>query len=118
MPTIQLRTQVPGPKSLALWEKRKAVVARGLTTLHPVFIERAEGATLVDVDGNRLIDFAGGIGAMNVGHARPEVAQTIAEQAARLTHTAIQVAAYEPYVALAEKLCAIAPVAGPRKAFL
>ena len=118
MPTIQLKTQVPGPRSLALFERRKAAIARGLTTLHPVFIERGEGAVVTDVDGNRLIDFAGGIGALNVGHARPEVARAVSDQAARLTHTAIQVAGYEPYVALAEKLCAIAPIDGPRKAFL
>jgi len=120
MPTIQLKTAVPGPRSLALWERRKAAVARGLTTLHPIFLERGEGAAVTDVDGNRLLDFTGGIGALNVGHARPEIAKAVSEQAARLTHTAIQVAGYEPYVALAEKLCAIAPVAGPgpKKAFL
>jgi 4-aminobutyrate aminotransferase/(S)-3-amino-2-methylpropionate transaminase len=118
MATIQLKTAVPGPRSLALWERRRAVVARGLTTLHPVFLERGEGAVVTDADGNRLLDFTGGIGAMNVGHARPEVARAISAQAARLTHSAIQVTGYEPYVALAEKLCAIAPVAGPRKAFL
>ena len=118
MPTIQLKTAVPGPRSLALWERRKAVVARGLTTLHPVFLERGEGAAVTDVDGNRLLDFTGGIGALNVGHARPEVAKAVSDQAARLTHTAIQVTAYEPYVALAEKLCAIAPVAGAKKAFI
>src|SRR5437660_12282469 len=118
MPTIQLKTSVPGPRSLALFERRKAAVARGLTTLHPVVIERGEGATVTDVDGNRLLDFAGGIGALNVGHARPEIAKAISEQAGRLTHSAIQVAGYEPYVALAEKLCAIAPVAAPKKAFL
>src|SRR5207237_5856075 len=107
MATIQLRTAIPGPRSLALWERRKAAVARGLTTLHPVFLERGEGAVVTDVDGNRLLDFTGRIGALNVGHARPETAPKIADQAARLTHTAIQVTGYEPYVALAEKLCAI-----------
>lgn len=118
MATIQLQTAVPGPNSLALFERRKAAVARGLTTLHPVFLHHGEGAVVTDVDGNRLLDFTGGIGALNVGHGRPEIAKAVAEQAARLTHTAIQVTGYEPYVALAEKLCAIAPVAGPRKAFL
>ncbi|HUJ27780.1 MAG TPA: 4-aminobutyrate--2-oxoglutarate transaminase [Myxococcales bacterium] len=118
MATIQLKTQVPGPRSLALWERRQAVIARGLATLHPVFLERGEGAAVTDVDGNRLLDFTGGIGALNVGHARPEIAKAIEGQAARLTHTAIQVTGYEPYVALAEKLCAIAPIAGPKKAFL
>ena len=52
MATIQLRTAVPGPRSLALWERRKAAVARGLTTLHPVFLERGEGAVVTDVDGS------------------------------------------------------------------
>jgi 4-aminobutyrate aminotransferase / (S)-3-amino-2-methylpropionate transaminase / 5-aminovalerate transaminase len=118
MPTIDLRTAVPGPKSLALLERRKAAVARGLTTLHPVFLERGQGAAVTDVDGNTLLDFTGGIGAMNVGHARPEIAKAVSEQAARLTHSAIQVTGYEPYVALAEKLCAIAPIDGPKKAFL
>ena len=118
MASIELKTAVPGPASLALWERRKAAVARGLTTLHPVFLERGEGAVVTDVDGNRLLDFTGGIGAMNIGHARPEVARAVAEQAARLTHSAIQVTGYEPYVALAERLCALAPVEGPRKALL
>jgi 4-aminobutyrate aminotransferase / (S)-3-amino-2-methylpropionate transaminase / 5-aminovalerate transaminase len=118
MATIELKTDVPGPRSLALWERRKAVVARGLTTLHPVFLERGEGAAVTDVDGNRLLDFTGGIGALNVGHARPEIAKAVSDQAARLTHTAIQVTGYEPYVALAEKLCALAPIDGPKKAFL
>ena len=118
MASIHLKTEIPGPRSLALWERRKAAVARGLTTLHPVFLERGEGAAVTDVDGNRLLDFTGGIGALNVGHARPEIAQAVSDQVARLTHTAIQVTGYEPYVALAEKLCAIAPINGPRKAFL
>ena len=118
MATIHLKTEIPGPRSLALWERRKAAVARGLTTLHPVFLERGEGAAVTDVDGNRLLDFTGGIGALNVGHARPEIAKAVSDQVARLTHTAIQVTGYEPYVALAEKLCAIAPINGPRKAFL
>src|SRR5260221_2039630 len=118
MATIQLKTAVPGPRSLALCERRKAAVARGLTTLHPVFLERGEGAAVTDVDGNRLLDFTGGIGALNVGHARPEIAKAVSEQAARLTHTAIQVAGYEPCVALGERLCALAPIAGPRKAFI
>src|SRR5438067_4745575 len=118
MATIHLKTEIPGPRSLALWERRKAAVARGLTTLHPVFLEQGEGATVTDVDGTRLLDFTGGIGALTVGHGRPEIAKAVSDQVARLTHTAIQVTGYEPYVALAEKLCAIAPVAGPRKAFL
>src|SRR5437870_2000907 len=118
MATIHLKTEIPGPRSLALWERRKAAVARGLTTLHPVFLERGEGAAVTDVDGNRLLDFTGGIGALNVGHARPEIAKAVSDQVARLTHTAIQVTGYESYVALAEKLCAIAPINGTRKAFL
>jgi 4-aminobutyrate aminotransferase/(S)-3-amino-2-methylpropionate transaminase len=118
MLTIELKTQVPGPRSIALWERRQAAVARGLTTLHPIFLERGSGATVTDVDGNRLLDLTGGIGALNVGHARPEIASAIHEQAQKLTHSAIQVTGYEPYVALCEKLCAIAPIDGSKKAFL
>src|SRR5437763_6229694 len=74
-----------------------------------VFAAKADGAIIEDVDGNRYIDFAGGIGTMNIGHARPEVTRAIAEQAAKFTHTCFSVMMYEPYVALAERIVHIAP---------
>ena len=79
---IQLKTELPGPRSRALMERRAAAVPRGPVQATPLFIEEAEGAVIVDVDGNRLLDFAGGIGCLNVGHARPEVVRAIQEQAA------------------------------------
>ncbi len=100
---------IPGDKSRALEARRQQFVARGISATMPVFAERASGAIVEDVDGNRYIDFAGGIGVMNVGHSRPEVVQAIAEQAAKFTHTCFMVMMYEPYVALAERLCGLTP---------
>jgi len=68
MPAIHLQTSVPGPRSRELMERRTAAVPRGVHQVTPVFISRAEGALIEDVDGNRFIDFAGGIGCLNVGH--------------------------------------------------
>jgi 4-aminobutyrate aminotransferase/(S)-3-amino-2-methylpropionate transaminase len=118
MSAIRLVSAIPGPKSQALGERRARVVAPGLATAHPIFISHAEGATMTDVDGNTYLDFAGGIGVMNVGHARAEVAKAIAEQAARLTHAAFQVAGYESYVAVCEALCRLAPGAHDKRALL
>ncbi len=118
MPTIRLNTEIPGPKSKALLERRQRAVSRGLATAHPLFIEQSSGATITDVDGNTFIDFTGGIGALNVGHTRPEVVNAAIEQAKKFTHLAVQVNGYEPYVALAEKLCSIAPISGDKRAFL
>lgn len=100
---------IPGPKSRELLARRQEYVARGVSSGMNVFAAKADGAILEDVDGNRYIDFAGGIGAMNIGHARPEVTKAIAEQAARFTHTCFSVMMYEPYVALAERIVKLAP---------
>ena len=118
MATIDIRTAVPGPRSLALLERRRAAVSSSPFMVTPLFVERAEGATITDVDGNTFLDFAGGIGTVNVGHAHPEVVAAVREQAGRYLHTCFNVAMYEPYVALAERLNAIVPTAGPRKTVL
>ncbi len=115
---IVLKTEVPGPKSRALLERRGRAVSRGLSTAHPIFVERAKGATLTDVDGNTFLDFTGGIGALNVGHVRDEVVAAAAEQLRKFTHVAVQVNGYELYVQLAEKLCALAPLSGEKRAFI
>ena len=109
MPTIHLKTEIPGPCSRALTERRQTAVPRGPYNSTPIFVERAKGATITDVDGNTFIDFAGGIGAMNLGHANAKVTQAITSQAQKFTHTCYHVVAYEPYVALAEKLNLITP---------
>jgi 4-aminobutyrate aminotransferase/(S)-3-amino-2-methylpropionate transaminase len=100
---------IPGPKSRELLARRQEFVARGVSSTMNVFAAKADGAIIEDVDGNRYIDFAGGIGVMNIGHARPEVTNAIAEQAARFTHTCFSVMMYEPYVALAERIVKLAP---------
>src|SRR6266516_4487310 len=107
---------IPGPKSRELMARRQEFVARGVASSMNVFAAKADGAIIEDVDGNRYIDFAGGIGAMNIGHARPEVTKAIAEQAAKFTHTCFSVMMYEPYVALAEQITKLAPGNFPKKA--
>jgi 4-aminobutyrate aminotransferase / (S)-3-amino-2-methylpropionate transaminase / 5-aminovalerate transaminase len=106
---IDLQTEIPGPRSRALLARRLAAVPRGISYTAPIFVERGSGALLWDVDGNRLLDFAGGIGTLNLGHTNPAVVAAVREQVERLTHVCFQVAMYEPYVALAEKLNAITP---------
>src|SRR5256714_11760646 len=107
---------IPGTKSRELIARRQQFVARGVASTMNVFAAKADGAIIEDVDGNRYIDFAGGIGAMNIGHARPEVARAIAEKAANFTHTCFSVMMYEPYVALAERVVNIMPGSFAKKA--
>jgi 4-aminobutyrate aminotransferase / (S)-3-amino-2-methylpropionate transaminase / 5-aminovalerate transaminase len=107
---------IPGAKSQELMARRQQFVARGIGATMSVFAAKAEGAIIEDVDGNRFIDFAGGIGTMNIGHTRPEVTQAIIEQAQKFTHTCFSVMMYEPYVDLAERLVKITPGDFPKKA--
>ncbi|MGB8519539.1 MAG: 4-aminobutyrate--2-oxoglutarate transaminase [Candidatus Tumulicola sp.] len=102
----------------ALLQRREESVPRGVATTHPLFLDRGEGAVVWDVDGRRYVDFVGGIGTLNVGHANPSIVAAIADQAARLTHTCFQVAMYEPYVAVAEALNARAPGPSSKKTLL
>lgn len=87
-----------------LLEARNANVPRGLLTAHPIVIDRAEGPYLWDADGRRYLDFVGGIGVINVGHNHPRVVSAVERQLRRVTHTAFQVAAYDVYIELAERL--------------
>jgi 4-aminobutyrate aminotransferase / (S)-3-amino-2-methylpropionate transaminase / 5-aminovalerate transaminase len=91
-------------KSARLLELRERNVARGVLTAHPVVAARAQGAELWDVDGKRYLDFVGGIGVLNVGHNHPRVVAAVSEQLREISHACFQVAAYEPYIALAAKL--------------
>jgi 4-aminobutyrate aminotransferase/(S)-3-amino-2-methylpropionate transaminase len=115
---IRIAGPIPGPKSRALLERRRQAVTGGVGTAHPIFIDHAAGATITDVDGNTFLDFTGGIGVMNVGHARAEVVDAIAQQAARCTHACFQVAGYEGYIAVAEALCRLMPGAFEKRALL
>src|SRR6202790_2664905 len=118
MSSIQLRTKIPGPRSRALMARREAAIPRGPYHSTPVFAARAEGAILEDVDGNRFIDFAGGIGCANMGHRSAPVMAAIREQIEKYTHLCFSVTPYEPYVAVAEKLNALAPGKAPKKTFI
>jgi 4-aminobutyrate aminotransferase/(S)-3-amino-2-methylpropionate transaminase len=109
MSTIQLRTPVPGPKSQELMRRRTTAVPRGIGHATPIFAARAENAVVEDVDGNRFIDFAGGIGCSNVGHRSDRVVAAVRAQVDKFLHTCFSVAPYGDYVALAEKLNALAP---------
>jgi len=114
---VDLKTEVPGPKSRALAERRRSAVAAGIAELLPVFVSEGKGALLKDVDGNTFIDFAGGIGVLNVGHANPRLVENVKEQVERFTHTCFAVAGYEPYVELAERLNALAPGPSEKRSF-
>ena len=109
MSTIQLRTEIPGPKSKGLSERRAKAVPRGLSHGTPIYVARAEDAWLEDVDGNRYIDFAGGIGCANAGHRRDAVVGAVKDQLDRFLHTCVQVTPYELYIRLAERMNEVTP---------
>jgi 4-aminobutyrate aminotransferase/(S)-3-amino-2-methylpropionate transaminase len=109
MSAIQLATEIPGPRSRELFARREAAVPRGPYNATPIFVKEGKGAVLVDVDDNRLLDFAGGIGCVNVGHANDAVVKAASEQLARLTHACFHVTPYEGYVRLAERMNAAVP---------
>ncbi|HEY6552452.1 MAG TPA: 4-aminobutyrate--2-oxoglutarate transaminase [Vicinamibacteria bacterium] len=115
MSAIQLKTKLPGPQSLALYARREAAVPRGPYNASEIFVKEGRGAVLTDVDGNQLLDFAGGIGCVNVGHANAEVVKAAAAQLERFTHSCFHVTPYEAYVSLAERLNALAPGAFKKK---
>jgi 4-aminobutyrate aminotransferase/(S)-3-amino-2-methylpropionate transaminase len=114
--TIELRTAIPGPRSSEILERKDRVIADPLSIYLPVVIARGEGATLTDVDGNRFIDFTGGVGCLNVGHAHPRVVDAVQEQAAKFLHTDFTIVPYETYITLAERLVETVPISGPAKA--
>jgi 4-aminobutyrate aminotransferase/(S)-3-amino-2-methylpropionate transaminase len=101
--------------NIDLLRRRESAVPRGVSTATPVFAARAEGAEIWDADGKRYVDFAAGIAVLNVGHRHPKVIEAVRDQLDNYTHTAFQVMAYEPYIALAERLNALAPFAAPAK---
>ncbi len=118
MKTIHIRTEIPGPKSRALMARREAAIPRGPYHATPIFAAKAEGAVLEDVDGNRFLDFAGGIGTLNMGQRAPRVISAIREQLEKHLHLCFSVTPYESYIAVAEKLNALAPGKFPKKTFI
>ena len=102
-------TEIPGPESRAIQERRSAAVAQGVGSVLPVYVKRAGGGIIEDVDGNALIDFGSGIAVTNVGNADPRVVERAAEQMSRFTHTCFMVNPYEAYVDVCEALNRVTP---------
>jgi 4-aminobutyrate aminotransferase/(S)-3-amino-2-methylpropionate transaminase len=115
--TIDIRTDIPGPRSLEIVERKQRVIAEPLSLTFPIVIERGEGARLTDVDGNTFIDFTGGVGCLNVGHSHPRVVEAAQEQLERFSHTDFTIVPYEVYVRLAERLSELAPISNAKAAF-
>jgi len=115
MSYIRLNTEIPGPKAKQLLARRAAAVPSGLGRATDVVVERAEGSLVFDVDGNTLIDLAGGIGMLAVGHSPAPVVRAIQQQAEKFIHPCALVATYEPYIALAELLNEVTPGNFPKK---
>jgi len=114
--SIVLRTEIPGPRSRELTARKDATIARAKGLWMPMWIDHGRGALLHDVDGNAFIDFAGGIGCLNVGHAHPRVVEAVREASTRFLHTDFTIVPYESYVALAERLLPLVPISGPKRA--
>jgi 4-aminobutyrate aminotransferase/(S)-3-amino-2-methylpropionate transaminase len=115
---INLVTEIPGPKSRALLARRAQAVPRGVPAVTPIAVVHAEGAVITDADGNRLIDFGGGIGVVNTGHRHPSVVAAVRNQLDRFAHVCFPVSTYEPYVELAERLNRLTPGDHPKRTFL
>ena len=113
---IEIRTEIPGPRSREILERERSAVAYPLIVHEPTVADRARGSTITDVDGNTFVDFVGGVGVANVGHNHPRVVEAIAEQADRFLHTDFTVVPYEAYVEVAERLGALAPISGETRA--
>jgi len=109
---IEIRTEIPGPRSREILGRERHAVAHPLFVHEPIVADRARGSTITDVDGNTFIDFVGGVGVANVGHNHPRVVAAIVEQAERFLHTDFTVVPYEGYVELAERLGALVPITG------
>jgi 4-aminobutyrate aminotransferase/(S)-3-amino-2-methylpropionate transaminase len=114
--TIELKTEIPGPRSREVLERKARVIAEPLSIYLPLVIAEARGATITDVDGNTFIDFTGGVGCLNAGHSNPRVVDAAKEQLERFTHTDFTIVPYENYVALAERLLDLVPISGDLRA--
>jgi 4-aminobutyrate aminotransferase/(S)-3-amino-2-methylpropionate transaminase len=114
--TIELKTDVPGPRSKDILDRKSRVVAEPLSIYLPIVAAEARGATISDVDGNTFIDFTGGVGCMNAGHSNPRIVEAAREQLERFAHTDFTIIPYENYIALAERLCDLVPISGALRA--
>lgn len=111
LPKIVTET-LPGPKAQAMIDRRSKAIPAAIRCGYPVVMDHAEGAMIEDVDGNKFLDWIGGVGVLNIGHCHPEVVEAVKAQADKYFHGMFNVVTHEGYVALAEKLADIAPVKG------
>ena len=114
--SIELKTELPGPRSKEILARKERAIAEPLSVYLPLVIAEGRGATVTDVDGNAFVDFTGGVGCMNVGHSNPRVVDAVREQSERFTHTDFTIVPYENYVALAERLAGLVPIGGEVRA--
>jgi 4-aminobutyrate aminotransferase / (S)-3-amino-2-methylpropionate transaminase / 5-aminovalerate transaminase len=114
--SIEVRTEIPGPRSQEIVARKEQVVAEPLSLVHPIVVAEGRGAMLTDVDGNTFVDLTGGVGCLNVGHSHPRIVEAAQVQLARFGHTDFTIVPYETYVELAERLIGISPVRPPAKA--
>ena len=114
LPKIVTQT-VPGPKAAAVLARRRQAIPDAIGTIYPTVIQRGEGAMFEDIDGNYFLDWVGGVGVLNIGYSQPEVVKAVQDQAGKYFHAMANIVTHEGYVALAEKLNAIAPVKGDKK---
>jgi 4-aminobutyrate aminotransferase/(S)-3-amino-2-methylpropionate transaminase len=114
--TIDLRTELPGPRSREILARKERVIAEAKSIYLPIVIDRAHGVVVTDVDGNTFLDWTGGIGCLNVGHTNDAVSAALHAQVDRFLHTDFTMVPYESYVELAERLLEHTPITGPKKA--
>ena len=111
----KISTPLPGPKAQALIERRAKSTPKAIGTAYKAVIERGEGAMFEDVDGNIFLDWIAGVGVLNIGYSHPELIEAVKAQADKYFHSMFNITTHEPYVALAEEFCKIAPVRGEEK---
>ncbi|WP_017727712.1 4-aminobutyrate--2-oxoglutarate transaminase [Halalkalibacterium ligniniphilum] len=114
---VKLAGSLPGTNSLKLIKEREEHIPRGPFNTAPTFIAEGKGAMVTDVDGNQLIDLAGAIGTLNVGHCPPSVVEALKQQLDKYIHPCFHVIMYEPYIELAKKLNEITPGNSKKKTF-
>jgi 4-aminobutyrate aminotransferase/(S)-3-amino-2-methylpropionate transaminase len=114
--TIELVTELPGPKSREVLRRKEQVIVDAKSIYLPIVIDRAHGIVVRDIDGNTFLDWTGGIGCLNVGHTNEAVSAALHAQVDRFLHTDFTMVPYESYVELAERLLAVTPISGPKKA--
>ncbi|MEL0149344.1 MAG: 4-aminobutyrate--2-oxoglutarate transaminase [Pontimonas sp.] len=107
--SARIITEIPGPRSKELHERRVKAVSAGVAATFPIYAASAHDAIIEDVDGNRFIDFTGGIGVMTIGHTNDAVVSAVSHQASQVTHTLFAVAGYEPYIEVCELLAKHTP---------